>query len=168
MTMPSGALLPRSNTLTVKWKLHGATSPRPCCFMPYNKTQRPVDKHRDEGVRQSHTFLVLYPRAEKCGIYASGHNRLKIQSTGLSCQSQATSKTMEKSFKEETPGRGSFKAIGDGPWGHTGLVLSRASLPAQSIFKSSRWTWRGQRKTALASSLQDLPYLPCTVPKFFE
>jgi len=40
-------------------------------FMPYNKNPKTPWTSIVMGVRQVTTFLVLYPRAEKCGIYAS-------------------------------------------------------------------------------------------------
>jgi len=40
-------------------------------FMPYNKNPKDPWTSVVMGVRQITTFLVLYPRAEKCGIYAS-------------------------------------------------------------------------------------------------
>lgn len=99
-------------------------------FMPYNKNPKTPWTSIVMGVRQVTTFLVLYPRAEKCGIYASWSqstenpvNRLELSITGNKQDNGEKLFLRGRKLQVEAV----FKAIGDRTRAYRARIVSSIS-----------------------------------------
>jgi len=127
-------------------------------FMPYNKNPKDPWTSVVMGVRQITTFLMLYPRAEKCGIYASWSQSTenpvrKLELTISGSKEDNDEKLFMRGRKLQV--KILFKAIGDITRAYKGQLFSEVTpggLGKKIKFELSR---------AEQSSLGIKPYKIC-------
>jgi len=128
-------------------------------FMPYNKNPKTPANNMIMGMRQITSFLLLFPRVEKCGMYAKWSQSLvnPVRKIELSIRGQRGSKTTERLFLRSSKMqiRAVLKAVGDATRAYrmtTTVYTSPGGLSQKIMFEMDR---------AKVPSLGITPYKIC-------